>query len=145
MANRRKKGTGTIRKRSDGRYEGRVIVGYDDNGEAKVKTATSKTRREVVAKMDTIREENLIPLKGLKKDMPFGQWIDFWYRYYVKPTVRETTSGIVSRRSKNFLIPEGLISAHLLEITLVGSNITGSCSSRLRKRGRTLRPYPYTF
>ena len=32
MANRRKKGTGTIRKRSDGRYEGRVIVGYDDNG-----------------------------------------------------------------------------------------------------------------
>ena len=83
MANRRKKGTGTIRKRSDGRYEGRVIVGYDDNGEAKVKTATSKTRREVVAKMETIREENLIPLKGLKKDMPFGQWIDFWYRYYV--------------------------------------------------------------
>ena len=32
MAERRKKGTGTIRKRSDGRYEGRVIVGYDDEG-----------------------------------------------------------------------------------------------------------------
>ena len=81
MANRRKKGTGTIRKRSDGRYEGRVIVGFDDNGESKVKTATSKTRREVVEKMETIREENLIPLKGLNKDIPFGQWIYFLYRY----------------------------------------------------------------
>lgn len=106
MANRRKKGTGTIRKRSDGRYEGRVIVGYDDNGDPQIKTATSKTRREVVEKMETIREENLIPLKGLKKDMPFGQWIDFWYRYYVKPTVRETTQATYEGSIYKHIIPE---------------------------------------
>lgn len=37
---RRQKGTGTIRKRADGRYEGRVIIGYDDEGNQKVKTVT---------------------------------------------------------------------------------------------------------
>ena len=75
MAERRKKGTGTIRKRSDGRYEGRVIVGYDDEGNPRVKTVTSKLRRDVVQKMEAVRTENIIPLKDLKKDMPFGQWI----------------------------------------------------------------------
>ena len=92
---RRQKGTGTIRKRADGRYEGRVIIGYDDEGNQKVKTVTSKLRREVVEKMEAVRKENIIPLKGLKKDMPFAQWMDFWYQYYTKNSIRETTQVIL--------------------------------------------------
>lgn len=106
MADRRKKGTGTVRKRSDGRYEGRVIIGFDDEGNAQVKTVTSKLRREVIEKMEKVREENIIPLKGLKKDMPFGQWIDFWYRYYAKPTIRETTQASYEGVIYKHIIPE---------------------------------------
>ena len=106
MAGRRQKGTGTIRKRADGRYEGRVTIGYDDEGNPKIKTVTSKLRREVVAKMEAVRKENVIPLKGLKKDMPFGQWIDFWYRYYAKPTIRETTQASYEGIIYKHIIPE---------------------------------------
>ena len=31
MAKKRKSGEGTLRKRADGRWEGRVVVGYDEN------------------------------------------------------------------------------------------------------------------
>ena len=36
MANRRKNGAGTLRKRADGRWEARVVVGYDENGYPKI-------------------------------------------------------------------------------------------------------------
>ena len=103
---RRQKGTGTIRKRADGRYEGRVIIGYDDEGNQKVKTVTAKLRKDVVAKMESVRKENIIPLKGLKKDMPFGQWMDFWYQYYTKNTVRETTQATYEGEIYKHIIPE---------------------------------------
>ena len=32
MANKRPDGGGLVRKRSDGRWEARVVIGYDDNG-----------------------------------------------------------------------------------------------------------------
>ena len=103
---RRQKGTGTIRKRADGRYEGRVIIGYDDEGNQQVKTVTSKLRRDVVEKMETVRKENVIPLKGLKKDMPFGQWVDFWYQYYTKNSIRETTRATYEGENYKHIIPE---------------------------------------
>lgn len=103
---RRQKGTGTIRKRADGRYEGRVIIGYDDEGNQKVKTVTSKLRREVVEKMEAVRKENIIPLKGLKKDMPFAQWMDFWYQYYTKNSIRETTQATYEGEIYKHIIPE---------------------------------------
>ncbi len=32
MAKRRKQGEGTLRLRKDGRWEGRIVIGYDDKG-----------------------------------------------------------------------------------------------------------------
>ena len=32
MAKRRKKGEGSVRRRKDGRWEGRVVIGYDEKG-----------------------------------------------------------------------------------------------------------------
>ena len=32
MAKKRKYGSGTVRKRSDGRWEARVVIGYDESG-----------------------------------------------------------------------------------------------------------------
>ena len=37
MAKKRKKGEGTIRLRKDGRWEGRVVIGYDEGGNPKTK------------------------------------------------------------------------------------------------------------
>lgn len=45
MANKRPDGDGLVRKRSDGRWEARVVVGYDDNGNPKTKMFLPKPRR----------------------------------------------------------------------------------------------------
>ena len=37
MGKRRKKGEGSVRQRKDGRWEGRVVIGYGDNGYPKTK------------------------------------------------------------------------------------------------------------
>lgn len=51
MARKRKNGQGTVRLRSDGRWEGRHIVGYDENGKAKQKSVLAKTKAECEEKL----------------------------------------------------------------------------------------------
>ena len=51
MAKKRANGEGSIRKRSDGRWEGRYTVGYDENGKVKMKNVLGKTQAEVKEKL----------------------------------------------------------------------------------------------
>ena len=46
MAKRRKKGEGSVRQRKDGRWEGRVVIGYDEKGLPRTKNVLAKTKRE---------------------------------------------------------------------------------------------------
>ena len=55
---KRAKGTGTLRKRKDGRWEGRLFLGKDENGKNQYKTVTSMKKSECQRKLDTIIEEN---------------------------------------------------------------------------------------
>ena len=56
MARKRKNGTGTIRQRKDGRWEGRAVVGYDDKGLPKTKNVLAKTKRECQEKLTLLME-----------------------------------------------------------------------------------------
>ncbi len=57
MAKRRKQGEGTLRLRKDGRWEGRIVVGYDDKGLPLTKNVTAKTKTECAAKLETLKEQ----------------------------------------------------------------------------------------
>ena len=46
MAKQRKHGSGALRLRSDGRWEGRMVIGYDDKGLPKTKNVLAKTKAE---------------------------------------------------------------------------------------------------
>ena len=54
MARKRKAGDGTVRQRKDGRWEGRIVIGYDDNGYPKTKNVLAKTKKECVKKLRRI-------------------------------------------------------------------------------------------
>ena len=56
MARKRKSGTGTIRQRKDGRWEGRAVVGYDDKGLPKTKNVLAKTKHECQEKLTKLME-----------------------------------------------------------------------------------------
>ena len=44
--NKRKQGDGTMRLRKDGRWEGRIVVEYDEKGIPKTKSVLAKTKAD---------------------------------------------------------------------------------------------------
>ena len=53
---RREGGQGLLRKRKDGRWEGRIVIDYDEKGLPITKTVTSKSKTECQAKMEKLKE-----------------------------------------------------------------------------------------
>ena len=51
MAKRRPQGDGTIRKRSDGRWEARIIVGHKNDGSPMYKSAFAKTQKSALKQL----------------------------------------------------------------------------------------------
>ncbi len=92
MGRKRKNGEGTVRLRKDGRWEGRVVIGYDDKGLPKTKNVLAKTKGECVEKLTALK--NLIDPAASSKiraDMPFGEWLVFWYENHCKPQLRPSS------------------------------------------------------
>ena len=106
MARKRKDGQGTVRLRADGRWEGRHIVSYDENGKANTKNVLAKTKTECIEKLKKLREEydEVAPLK-IKPGMWFGDWINYWYENHAKPTLRPTTQESYRRWIEVHIIP----------------------------------------
>ena len=96
MAKRRANGEGNIRKRKDGRWEGRYTAGRDpDTGKPIYKNVLGKTQAETKEKLKQAIEEN----KGLDVvkagRYTVGQWMDVWFENYAKIKVRPSSHQIV--------------------------------------------------
>ena len=107
MARKRKAGDGTVRQRKDGRWEGRIVIGYDDNGYPKTKNVLAKTKKECVEKLQKLKEEcgGRKPEK-VRPEMPFGDWLTYWYENHSKPKIRPTTQETYESRIRLHIIPE---------------------------------------
>ena len=105
MAKRRANGEGNIRKRKDGRWEGRYTAGRNPaTGKAIYKNVLGKTQAEVKEKLKKAIEET----KGLNiakaESYTVGQWMDVWYEYYaqikVRPSSHKTYEGYIKNHIK---------------------------------------------
>ena len=107
MARKRKAGDGTVRQRKDGRWEGRIVIGYDDNGYPKTKNVLAKTKKECVEKLQKLKVEcgGLKPEK-VRSEMLFGDWLTYWYENHSKPKIRPTTQETYESRIRLHIIPE---------------------------------------
>lgn len=133
MARKRKNGEGTVRLRKDGRWEGRYVVGYDDNGNPKTKNVLAKTKGECVEKLNKLKAElGGIKSDKIKADMPFGDWIDFWYQNYTKPSIRPTTQLAYEQRIYNHIIPE----IGKIPLNKLSQNDLQQFYTRLKQTGR---------
>lgn len=106
IAKRRKNGEGTLRLRKDGRWEGRIVIDYNEKGQPITKSVTAKTKTECSAKLEKLKEQYGRSSDRIKPDMPFGEWIDFWYQTYCQHTLRITTKSDYENRIYNHIIPE---------------------------------------
>ena len=133
MARKRKAGDGTVRQRKDGRWEGRIVIGYDDNGYPKTKNVLAKTKKECVEKLQKLKEEcgGLKPEK-VRPEMAFGDWLTYWYENHSKPKIRPTTQETYESRIRLHIIPE-IGSIPLNKLT---QNDLQQFYGRLKKSGR---------
>ena len=133
MNNRkRKQGEGTLRLRKDGRWEGRVVIGYDDKGKPKTKSVLAHTKSECVEKLERLKEECGRTAEKLKPDMPFGEWIDFWYKYFSSPKLRPTTQATYENRIYGHIIP----SMGKIPISKLTQNDLQQFYAKLKRTGR---------
>ena len=92
MANKRRpQGDGTIRKRSDGRWEARIIIGHKNDGSPMYKSAFAKTQKSALKQLhqllDLYRDVDLTE----ECRMTLGEWMDKWLEEYMIFTLREST------------------------------------------------------
>ena len=82
MSKKRKHGSGTLRKRTDGRWEARVVIGYDEKGKPITKNVTANEKSKCLEKLEKLKEEiNFIQRDTTKADMPFGERCDHIARF----------------------------------------------------------------
>ena len=107
MAKRRKRGDGSVHLRKDGRWEGRVVIGYDDNGYPKTKNVLAKNKKECLQKLKVLKDSlKKVELERLSSDMCFGAWLDHWYQNQCKPTIGAKTQTDYENRIYRHIIPE---------------------------------------
>lgn len=103
---RRKNGEGTIRHRKDGRWEGRIVVGHDENGRAITKNVLGKTKNECREKLEALKETVVDRAEKATSDMTFGAYIDFWFNTFTAPKLKETTRKKYEAEIYGHIIPK---------------------------------------
>ena len=105
MAKRRPSGDGMVRKREDGRWEGRIVVGHRENGDPIFRYIYASTQKELTAKL----RQNINAYQGVelteKSNMTLSQWLDKWLEEYIKGTIRESTLDGYRRDLNNHVKP----------------------------------------
>jgi len=106
MAKRRANGEGSIRKRKDGRWEGRYTAAYDpETGKRVVKNVLGKTQAEVKEKLKKAIEESGI-LDILRSDeYTVASWAQTWFELYAEPNIRESTADYYKRYIDRHIVP----------------------------------------
>ena len=107
MAKKRANGEGNIRKRKDGRWEGRYTAGYDSKtGKRLIKNVLGKTQAEVKEKLKIALEEtNGLDVSKAADVYTVASWLRTWYELYAKPNVRTATANRYELLIETYTLP----------------------------------------
>lgn len=107
MAKKRANGEGSIRKRADGRWEGRYTAGRDPmTGKPIYKNVLGKTQAEVKTKLQQAIEKSAQLDMSRAGSYTVATWVKLWYEIYAEPRLRETTKAYYQNYINNHIIPE---------------------------------------
>ena len=91
MAKKRPDGDGMVRKRKDGRWEGRIVIGHKNNGAPIYKYVFAKKQKDLLEKLHAqINEYRGVDLTG-NSNMTLDEWMNRWMEEYAEPTLRHST------------------------------------------------------
>ena len=97
---------GNIRKRKDGRWEGRYTAGIDpETGKPIAKSVLARTQRECKEKLQKAMEELEKIDVTKRRDYTAGEWAQLWYENYAKPSVRASTAAYYKNYIDQHIVP----------------------------------------
>lgn len=112
MGKRRPSGDGTARKRKDGRWEGRIVIGQKENGDSIFRYVYADTQKELTAKL----RQNIDTYQGvdLAEDsrMTLSEWLDRWLEQMasiLRPSTLESYRNGMEHHVKPYLGQKALI------------------------------------
>ena len=137
MAKRRPSGDGMVRKREDGRWEGRIVVGHKKNGTPIFQHAYAHTQKELTEKLhQNIERYQDVELTEDSR-MTLGEWLDRWLTDYKENTVRPGTLAGYRSCIENYIKPR----LGGKQVSLVTSQDVQKLYRRLKENGR-VREHP---
>ena len=105
MGKRRPSGDGMVRKRPDGRWEGRIVVGHKADGSSIFRYLYADTQKELTTKL----RQNIDAYQGVElteqSKMTLAQWLDRWSTVYMTGVVRPNTLEGYRRDMDNHVKP----------------------------------------
>ena len=132
MAKRRPSGDGMVRKREDGRWEGRIVVGHKESGEPIFQYVLAPTQKTLLAKL----HQNIEIFRDVElcedSRMTLAQWLERWLGDYAAPRLRESTMGSYRMYTEQYIKPR-LGGKKMTAITTADIQ---RMYTRLRKEGR---------
>ena len=106
MAKKRANGEGNIRKRADGRWEGRYTAGYHpETGKRIIKNVLGKTQAECKAKLSAAMEASRGIDVSRADEYTVATWLRSWYEIYAKPNIRISTANRYQLMVEQYTIP----------------------------------------
>ena len=104
MAKRRPSGDGMVRKREDGRWEGRIVVGHKENGDSIFRYIYADTQKELTAKL----RQNIDIYQGIdlteQSRITLAEWLEQWLGQ-MSVTLRPSTLENYQKDMSNHVIP----------------------------------------
>ena len=106
MTKRRANGEGNLRKRSDGRWEGRYTAGYDpDTGKRIIKNVLGRTQAEAKEKLKAAVEQAQQVDITRTDEYTVATWLRAWYDLYAQPNIRQATADRYRLMIETYTIP----------------------------------------
>ena len=137
MAKRRPSGDGMVRKRDDGRWEGRIVIGHKENGEPLFRHVYAKTQKALLDKLhQNIENYRDVELTEDSR-MTLGEWLDRWLTEYKAGTVRPGTLESYRRYIDLYIKPQ----LGGKQVSLVSQQEIQRMYRRLKTGGR-IREHP---
>ena len=106
MGKRRPSGDGMVRKRDDGRWEGRIVVGHKANGDPIFRHVYAKTQKALTEKLhQSIECYQDVELTEDSR-MTLGEWLDRWLAEYKDGTIQSGTLEGYRNYIENYIKPQ---------------------------------------
>ena len=105
MAKRRPNGDGLIRKRDDGRWEGRIVFGRKNDGSAIYRSVFAEKQSELMPKLNELKAQYAGIRLTEDSSITLGEWMARWMEEYKKPILRPSTYSGYGKDIENHILP----------------------------------------